>query len=71
MDRVVSQEISVGKAVVMEQQLYQNTTLSPDITSLKKIRHSDITVHHRFQLLLLLTILNYLFSFLSPLDICE
>lgn len=31
----------------------------------------DIAVHFSFQLFLLLTVLNYLFSFLSPLDICE
>lgn len=39
--------------------------------SLKKLPESDITVHLSCQLLLLLTVLNYLFSLLSPLDIWE
>lgn len=70
---VVCQEFAVRKAVVLEQQL---CTAAPYVISryyfsLKKLPESDITVHLICQLLLLLTVLNYLFSLLSPLDIWD
>lgn len=71
--RVFCQEFAVRKAVVLEQQL---CTAAPYVItryyfSLKKLPESDITVHLSRQLLLLLTVLNYLFSLLSPLDIWD
>lgn len=74
---VVSQELSVRKALVPAQQLYPTASqVTTRYYFSEKLPESDIAVHLSFQLnensvFLILTVLNNLFSFISPLDICE